>query len=69
MSNYLSSEPYSEGLAFSELPDHTYAVSDIGTCTDTHLKIPPTTPEGGVVTGIDPDAFDFIAYEDLCCLF
>ena len=48
---------YSQGLAFNKLDDGTYAVSGIGTCKDTELVIPPTTPEEGRVTAIKNWAF------------
>ena len=48
---------YSQGLAFKKLDDGTYAVSGIGTCKDTELVIPPTTPEEGRVTTIGEYAF------------
>ena len=48
---------YSQGLKFEKLEDGTYAVKGIGTCKDTELVIPPTTPEGGRVTAIGERAF------------
>ena len=50
---------YSEGLTFEKLDDGTYAVTGRGTCMDTELVIPPTTPEGGKVTSIGSFAFGF----------
>ena len=49
---------YSSGLNFTKLYDGTYAVKGIGTCKDTELVIPPTTPEGGKVTSIELFAFN-----------
>ena len=48
---------YSHGLAFSKLQNGTYAVIGVGTCNDTHLIIPPTTPAGGTVSTIGEEAF------------
>ena len=50
-------ERYSEGLEFRANEDGTCVVSGLGTCTDTELFIPPTTPEGAIVTGIGSLAF------------
>ena len=48
---------YSEGLAFTSNGDGTCYVSGIGTCTDTEIVIPSTTPDGYSVTGIGDRAF------------
>lgn len=44
--------PYSEGLAFTSNGNGTCYVSGIGTCKDTDIVIPPTSPEGDTVTAI-----------------
>ena len=49
--------PYSEGLAFTSNGDGTCYVSGIGSCRDTEIVIPPTSPDGYAVTGIGEDAF------------
>ena len=64
---------YSEGLAFTERLDGTYAVVGIGSCEDLELRIPPTTPEGSLVTEIAEDAFhyqedEFFSDEGFCFL-
>lgn len=48
---------YSQGLSFINLPDGTCAVNGLGTCEDTEINIPPTSPEGKKVTAIDGYAF------------
>lgn len=47
----------SEGLAFKSNGDGTCAVSGIGTCEDTDIVIPSTSPEGDKVTSIGSAAF------------
>ncbi len=47
----------SEGLEFVSNDDGTCYVSDIGTCTDTDLLIPTTSPAGDSVTSIGAFAF------------
>lgn len=54
---YKSAVKYSEGLAFTSNGDGTCYVSGIGTCTDTEIVIPPTSPAGDSVTGIGKQAF------------
>lgn len=48
---------YSEGLAFTSNEDGTCFVSGIGTCTDTDIIIPPTSPRGEAVVAIGEMAF------------
>ncbi|MBQ7827799.1 MAG: leucine-rich repeat domain-containing protein, partial [Clostridia bacterium] len=48
---------YSQGLAFTSNGDGTCYVAGIGTCTDTDIVIPPTSPDGDTVTAIGADAF------------
>ena len=48
---------YSEGLRFSYYVNGTCAVSGVGSCKDTDIVIPPTSPRGDVVVGIYPEAF------------
>ena len=48
---------YSEGLEFTSNGDRTCYVSGIGSCTDTVVNIPPTSPEGDAVTSIGGSAF------------
>ena len=48
---------YPEGLAFTSNGDGTCYVSGIGTCTDTDIVIPTTSPDGDIVTSIDYQAF------------
>ena len=48
----------SEGLAFTSNDDGTCYVSGIGDCTDTHIVIPTTSPNGDSVTSIGDHAFD-----------
>lgn len=48
---------YSEGLEFTSNGDGTCYVSGIGSCTDTDLVIPPTSPAGDSVTSIGNEAF------------
>ena len=47
----------SEGLKFASNGDGTCSVSGIGTCTDTDIVIPSTSPQGLTVTRIDDYAF------------
>ena len=47
---------YSEGLSFRSNGDGTCAVSGLGSCKDTYLLIPPTSPNGDSVTSILPGA-------------
>ena len=47
----------SEGLVFVSQGDGTCYVTGIGTCTDTDLWIPETSPEGDTVVRIDSAAF------------
>ena len=46
-----------DGLAFTSNGDGTCYVSGIGTCTDTEIVIPETSPTGDRVTGIGEYAF------------
>lgn len=46
-----------EGLVFTSYGNGTCCVSSVGTCTDTNLVIPSTSPEGDVVIAIDSSAF------------
>ena len=48
---------YSEGLEFVSNGNGTCYVKSIGTCTDTELLIPPTSPDGDRVTNIGMRAF------------
>ena len=48
---------YSVGLEFTSNDDGTCYVSSIGTCTDTDIVIPPTSPDGDSVTSICDWAF------------
>lgn len=48
---------YSEGLRFISNGDGTCYVSGIGTCTDTDLVIPPVSPDGDRVIGIQGASF------------
>ena len=48
---------YSEGLKFTSNGNGTCYVSGIGTCTDTEIIIPPTSPAGDAVTSIGRNAF------------
>lgn len=48
---------YSVGLAFAENGDGTSSITGMGTCTDTVLYLPPTAPDGSVVTKIADSAF------------
>ena len=48
---------YSEGLEFTSNGDGTCYVSGIGSCTDSVVKIPPTSPDGDVVIAIGNRAF------------
>ena len=49
---------YSEGLEFASNGDDTCYVSGIGTCSDTDIIIPPTSPDGKKVTSIGFHAFN-----------
>ena len=49
--------PYSKGLEFVSNGDGTCYVAGIGTCTDTDIVIPPTSPDGDKVTSIGKEAF------------
>ena len=61
---------YSEGLEFTSNGDGTCFVSGIGTCTDTILYVPPTSPSGDAVKslGAKPsqiiDSSSFHIFED-----
>ena len=46
------------GLVFHSNGDGTCTVTGIGTCTDTDLVIPDTSPAGDTVIEIDTEAFD-----------
>jgi hypothetical protein len=48
---------YSEGLTYTRLPGGECSVSGIGSCTDTTLRIPATSPDGDSVTQIAGYAF------------
>ena len=48
----------SAGLAFEYLGDDTCAVKGIGTCTDSYIRIPETSPEGYRVKTIADYAFE-----------
>ena len=48
---------YSDGLTFTSNGDGTCLVSGIGSCEDTKIKIPKTSPTGDKVTGIKELAF------------
>ena len=50
---------YSQGLSFDSNGDGTCDVSGIGTCTDTEVVIPPTSPLGDSVTGFAWQAFSY----------
>ena len=47
----------SEGLEFASQGDGTCYVTGMGTCTDTDLWIPETSPEGDTVLRVDAGAF------------
>ena len=47
-----------EGLVFTSYGNGTCCVSSVGTCTDTNLVIPYTSPEGDVVISISASAFE-----------
>ena len=55
----------SEGLAFTSNGDGTCYVSGIGTCTDTDIVIPSTSPTGNTVTAIDNYAFQFCSFSSI----
>ena len=50
-------ETYSVGLSFLNLPDGKCAVDGLGTCEDTEVKIPPTSPDGKIVVASEGYAF------------
>ena len=50
-------ENVSQGLEYESLGDGTCCVSGIGSCTDTEIVIPSTSPEGDIVTSIGNSAF------------
>ena len=54
---YTETKTYSEGLEYTSNGGGTCYVRGIGTCTDTDLMIPPTSPEGDSVIGISYYAF------------
>ncbi|MBO5512071.1 MAG: leucine-rich repeat domain-containing protein [Clostridia bacterium] len=47
----------SVGLEFDPAPDGTCYVSGIGSCTDTHIRVPRVSPDGATVVGIYSEAF------------
>ncbi len=55
---YGSKPPYSVGLSFTSNGDGTCYVSGIGTCTDTDVRIPPTSPDWETVVKIGYNAFE-----------
>ena len=48
---------YSSGLEFDSNGDGTCYIVGMGDCSDTELVIPPTSPDGDKVIGIDSSAF------------
>lgn len=50
---------YSDGLEYTSNGDGTCYVSGIGTCSDTDIVIPSTSPEGWRVTSIGDSAFKY----------
>ena len=50
-------QPASEGLKFTSNGDGTCTLAGIGSCTDTSLIIPTTSPAGDKVTSIAAEAF------------
>ncbi|MBQ8414847.1 MAG: leucine-rich repeat protein, partial [Clostridia bacterium] len=48
---------YSKGLKFTSNGDGTCYVSEIGSCTDAYIIIPPISPDGDSVTSIGDYAF------------
>ena len=56
VADYTDPIPYSEGLAYNLLDDGSYAVYDLGACTDDDIDI-PYTHLGMPVTAICDDAF------------
>ena len=57
---------YSEGLEFTSNGDGTCYVSGIGSCTDSVVKIPPTSPDGDAVIAIGDRAFsDYFNLTDI----
>jgi hypothetical protein len=53
----LSKPKYSVGLAFTSNGNGTCAVTGIGTCIDSDIIIPKTSPDGDNVTSIGDNAF------------
>lgn len=51
---------YSEGFTYSM--SYYTILSGIGTCTDQHIILPPTTPKGDVLTHIGNNAFNYNSY-------
>ena len=54
-------QPASEGLKFTSNGDGTCTLAGIGSCTDTSLVIPTTSPAGDKVTSIASEAFKDVA--------
>lgn len=48
---------YSKGLVFSSNGDGTCFLNNIGSCMDTNIAVPPTSPAGETVTRIGKQAF------------
>ena len=48
---------YSIGLEYTSNGDGTCVITGIGTCTDTNLFIPATSPDGDIIVGIKAWAF------------
>ncbi|MBR6577787.1 MAG: leucine-rich repeat protein [Clostridia bacterium] len=55
--NVCGEEEFSQGLLFESNGDGTCVVSGIGTCQDTNLIIPKTSPYGDTVTSVGRYAF------------
>lgn len=49
--------PYSSGLTYGKGSDGGAVVTGVGSCTDTHVKIPEKTPDGVRITAIGDSAF------------
>lgn len=49
---------YSKGLEFADYGDGTGGVIGIGTCTDTEIYIPKTTPDGSKVIYVVKESFE-----------
>lgn len=49
---------YSQGLEFISRGEGSCSLKGIGSCTDTDILIPPTSPSGEKVTAIDASAFE-----------